>query len=283
MSMIFDQYTERLRRKRRSPHTLSSFATASTRLARWLEQQGISAEEATYPLLEEYFDALAWEMQPSSAETHLKLIRAAYNYAAITGRLRQGNPAVDISISRGPDKEPTIISNDCLRTIRDRVTLRRDWVFFHLLAYTGMRRSEIRGLRYDDGSEGTSVVRFEAQTIRVIGKGGRLRLVPIHPALAEVMAQEERDAGRFVVHSDGKQGVAVQTIQDMTKRLSPQYTPHDYRRTVATNLRRNGVDESVRNRIMGWGPRDIFQRYYDNVADAELQRGILKLYADDPI
>lgn len=282
MSLVFDQYTDRLRRKRRSPHTLSAFATAATRLGRWLDAQGIRAEEASYPVLEEYFDTLANELKPSSAETHLKMIRAAYNYAVLRGTLRH-NPALDIEIPRGPDKEPTIISNDVLREIREGIVFKRDWVFFHLLAYTGMRRSEIRGLVYDDGSDDRSVVRLEDQTIRVIGKGGKLRLVPIHPALGEILAEENRRAGRFVVCSDGKQGVAVQTIQDMTKRLHPTYTPHDYRRTVATSLARNGVADRVIDRIMGWSKRTVRDRYYVQVAQEELQRAILKLYAEDPV
>lgn len=282
MSLVFEQYTDRLRRKRRSPHTLSAFATASTRLDRFLRAQGISADSVTYPVLEEYFDNLALELQPSSAETHLKFIRAAYNYAVQRGTLRQ-NPALDIEIPRGPDTEPKIIPTECLRTIRERIIFNRDWVFFHLLAYTGMRRAEIRGLVYDDGSADRSVVKLEEQTIRVIGKGGKLRLVPIHPALGEVLVAEDQTPGRFVVHSDGKQGVAVQTIQDMTKRLSPVFTPHDYRRTVATSLARNGVADRVIDRIMGWSKREIRDRYYVNVAPEELHRGILRLYADDPV
>lgn len=282
MSLIFEQYSERLRRKRMSPHTISSFATATRRLDRWLDLQGLRAETVPAQTLESYFDDLASELSPSSAITHLKMVRAAYNYAAI-GREIDFNPARDLTVRPGPDREPTIIPNEALREIRDSISLRRDWIFFHLLAYTGMRRAEIRGLVYDDGSETRPVLRSETQTLRVMGKGGRLRLVPIHPALREVLAEEDTRPGRFVLPSDGKHGVAVQTIQDMTRRLSPSFTPHDYRRTVATSLRRNGVDESVRNRIMGWGPKDIFQRYYDNVADGELHRGILKLYADDPI
>lgn len=280
MSLVFEQYTERLRRKRRSPHTISAFATAATRLDHWLQARGLSAETATYDDLDEYFDTL--ELAPNSRRTHMKFIKAAYNSAVLRGAMRH-NPAIDLEPPRMPDREPKIIPNDELRAIRDGIVLDRDWVFFHLLAYTGMRRAEIRGLRWDDGRDEGSVVRFEGQTIRVIGKGGRLRLVPIHPALAEVLVEERAVPGAFVVRSSGRRGVAEQTMQEMTKRLSPVYTPHDFRRTVATSLRRNGVDESVRNRILGWGPRDIFQRHYDNVADPELHRGILRLYADDPL
>lgn len=282
MALIFDQYSDRLQRKRRSPHSLSAFATAATRLDRWLTAQGVTAETVSYPLLEEYFDTLATELKPSSAETHLKYIKAAYNYAVLRGTLRT-NPALDLEARRGADTEPRIIPNECLRTIKERIQLRRDWVWFHLLIYTGMRRAEIRGLRWDDGSSDQSVIRLSEQTIRVIGKGGKLRLVPIHPALGELLAECPIEPGRFVVPSDGKQGVAVQTIQDMTKRLSAFYTPHDYRRTVATSLARNGAPERIIDRIMGWSERSVRDRFYINVADDELHRGILRLYADDPV
>jgi integrase len=275
MSLVFEQYTDRLRRKRKSPHSLAGFATASTRLERWLAAQGLTAETATYVQLEDYFDNLAAELKPSTAETHLKYVRAAYNYAILRGTIR-ANPALDLEVAKGPDVEPTIIPNECLRTVRDRITLQRDWIFFHLLAYTGMRRAEIVGLRWEEN------VLLDDQTIRVVGKGGKLRLIPIHPALGEVLSKCE-NLGPFVVYSTGKRGIASETIQDITKRLSPFYTPHDYRRTVATSLARNGVQENIIDRIMGWSARTVRDRYYVNVAVEELHRGILKLYADDPV
>jgi integrase len=274
MSLVFEQYSERLRRKRKSPHTLSGFATASTRLERWLAAQGLTAETVSYVQLEDYFDNLATELKPTTAETHLKQVRAAYNYAILRGTIR-ANPALDLQVTLGPDVEPTIIPNECLRTIRERITWERDWLWFHLLAYTGMRRNEARTLRWDEN------VLLDEQTIRVVGKGGKLRLIPIHPALGEALVKNPGEG--FVVHSSGTSGVASQTIDTMTKRLSPIFTPHDYRRTVATSLIRNGVPENVVDRIMGWSARTVRDRHYVNVAVDELHRGILKLYADDPV
>lgn len=279
MSLVFDQYTERLRRKRKSPHSLRAFATAATRLEAWLRAQGLEAEDVSYEALEEYFDTLP--LAPSSRATHLRYIQAAYNYAVRRGTIRH-NPALDIEIEQPADKEPRIIPNPVLREIRERIICERDWVFFHLLAYTGMRRSEIRGLRWDDGGEG-SLLRLEDQTIRVLGKGGKMRLVPVHPALGEELLKSRRDPGAFVVPSDGKNGVALETIQDMVKRLHPTFTPHDYRRTVATSLARNGAPERMIDKIMGWAERSMRDRYYVNVAERELHSAILRLYVDDPL
>ena len=279
MSLVFDQYTERLRRKRKSPHTLRAFATAATRLDAWLSTQGLSAEDVSFEDLEEYFDTLP--LAPSSRATHLRYIQAAYNYGVRRGTLRR-NPALDIEVEQPADKEPRIIPNAVLREIRDGIRCERDWLFFHLLAYTGMRRSEVRALRWDDDGDG-SVLRLEEQTIRVLGKGGKMRLVPVHPALGEELAKSRRAPGRFVVPSDGENGVALETIQGMVKRMHPVFTPHDYRRTVATSLARNDAPERIIDKIMGWSERSVRDRYYVNVAERELHQAILRLYADDPL
>lgn len=284
MDIIFEQYRDRLQRKHKkdeiSPHTITGFTTAARRISAWLEEQGISAEHATEPLLEEYFDGLP--LAPASRGTHLRHVQAAYTYAVKAGRLRH-NPALDLSSPKGDTREPRIISGECLRAIKGRAVTERDWLWFHLLAYTGMRRAEVIGLKWDDGDERASVLRLSEATIRVIGKGRKPRLVPIHPILGAALKESRRPAGRFVVPSDGKNGLASQTVHGMTKRLSPTYTPHDYRRTVASSLGRNSVSDRHIDRIMGWSKPDVRERYYMNVAGPELQRAILRLYADDPV
>jgi integrase len=286
MSLIFEQYSERLQRKvrggQRSPHTVANFNTITSRLDRWLFAQGLTAETASMPVLEEYFDQLTIDMETSSAATHFRTIRAAYNHAMIAGSMRH-NPTLDLNEPKARQKEIRVIPNQRLREIKATIQSPRDWIFFHLLIYTGMRRNEIRTLIYDDGSEDANVLRIPDKMIRLYGKGRKLRLVPVHPALAEVLAEEEQEPGRFVVTSRGDSGVAVQTIQDTVRRFDPVYTAHDYRRTAATSLRVNGVDSTIRDAIMGWQPEGVFQRFYNNISMTELHRAILKLYADDPI
>jgi len=35
--------------------------------------------------------------------------------------------------------------------------------------------------------------------------------------------------------------------------------------------------------MLGWAPRNVQDRYYIAVMDADLHRAILKLYVDDPL
>jgi integrase len=284
VDIIFEQYRDRLQRKQKkgeiSPHTITGFTSAARRISTWLEDQGVQAADASEPLLEEYFDSLP--LAPASRGTHMRHVQAAYTYAVKAGRLRS-NPALDLSSPDPGVAEKRIITGHCLRQIKARVLTERDNVFFHLLAYTGMRRAEIVGLRWDDGDDSSSVLRLSDHTIRVIGKGRKPRLVPVHPILGEVLRESQRPAGRFVVPSDGKNGIASQTVYDMMRRLSDTYSPHDFRRTVASSLGRNGVSDRHIDRIMGWFKRDVRERYYMNVAGPELERAILRLYADDPV
>ena len=270
-SIILDQYADRLKRKRRSVYSIRNFDAVARQFERWLQGQGLTAETCGFEDIEDYIDGLV--LSPNSKGQHLRWIQAAYNYAIRRGTIRH-NPALDVDVPAEPDTEPRIIAPRELRAIKAEVWRDKDWMLFHLLAYTGMRRKEIAELRWE-------AVSIPDETIRVIGKGGKLRLVPIHPALGELFV-----AGgdtEYVLSSRGKNGTELGWLNQMARRLHPVYTPHDYRRTVATNLRRNGVDTGVIDRIMGWAPRSIFRRYYDNVADHELKRAILRLYADDPL
>lgn len=274
LSPLFEAYLERMRRKQRHRSTQSGFRIAALRFDHWLGDRGIRPENAGFTDIEEFLHDLP--LAATTKELYLAHIGAAFRYAHARGVIAK-NPIIDVELPRSPDKEPRIISNDELRQIKARVRTDWGWLIFHLLAYTGMRRGEVFGLRWDD-------VSLRESTLRVLGKGGKLRLVPIHPALGEVLAEMRPEAGMFVVRGRGAKGVmSTNTQQDVLKCMHGIYTPHDYRRTVATSLKRNGVSENIIDRIMGWAPRAIRDRYYINVADIELQRGILKLYGDDPV
>lgn len=273
MALVMDQYAERLRRQRSSEYTIRNFDVVRRRFQRWLEERGLSEATAAWGDIEDYIYGLP--LAASSQAQELRWLQAAYNYAAKRGTLRH-NPTLDLKVPLGPDKEPRIITNGALREIREGLWREKDCVFFHLLAYTGMRRGEIRSLTWEN-------VELADETIVVVGgKGGKLRLVPIHPALGEVLNRLEPKE-KFVIPSPGEKGVALETIQAMARRLHPTFTPHDYRRTVASSLGRNEVPDAVVDKILGWAPRSVYRRYYRRVVDDELKRAILRLYADDPL
>lgn len=272
MDIILAQYEERLGRLRRKRSTIVNFRNAAKRYQDWLDDQGLAATDAESWAIEELF--LGMDLAPSTVQQYFNEIRAAYRYAR-TRKQMTHDPTADVTLPRIPDNEPRIISARELREIKSRIVTDREELIFHLLAYAGLRKSEVLGLTCD-------AVSLTESTMRVLGKGGKLRFVPIHPALGEVLANVEMVPGAHVVRTKFRQ-ISDNTLEADLFRISPNYTSHTFRRTAATSLARNGVDERVIDRIFGWSARTVRSRYYVNVAVEELQRGILKLYANDPV
>ena len=81
--------------------------------------------------------------------------------------------------------EPKTFSNAELRAILRSCRSERDRVLFHLLAYTGMRRGEIRNLCWGE-------INFAQSTITVThAKGQKIRKVAIHPVLQNVLSHSQ--------------------------------------------------------------------------------------------
>jgi integrase/recombinase XerD len=272
MDVLLEQYQERLRRLGRHKSTIVSFTNAARRYQDFLDGLGIRAEDAEGWAVEEFFAGLS--LAPSTKVLYLSEIRAAYRYARARKQMTH-DPLVDVQLPRVPDSEPIVIPNPELRVIKARLVTDRETLIFHLLAYAGLRRGEVLGLSAED-------VSLREQTLRIHGKGGKIRYVPIHPALGEQLATVELAPGCHVVRTKCR-AVSDNTLEADLARISPGRTSHSFRRTVATSLARNGVDERIIDKIMGWAPRTVRARYYVNVATEEMQRGILRLYADDPV
>ena len=278
MTIIFDQYEERLERVKRSPTTRYHFRKAADGLTEYLHEQGLTPETADGIDLEEYFASLPYAA--STKKLHLSHLKAAFGYALRRGTVTK-DPTVDVLIEREPDKEPAVIPNAELREMKARLVTDREWLLWHLLVYTGMRRHELLALKWGD-------VKLADHTITIVGKGGKLRHVPIHPALYDVLVERgEHEPEQYVLanrRGGGLLPMSRRKFWDVLKCITREkYQAHAFRRTVASSLYANGVPGDTIDKILGWSPRSVRTRYYQAVADAQLQRAILQLYRDDPI
>jgi site-specific recombinase XerD len=143
----------------------------------------------------------------------------------------------------------------------------RDRLLLALLAYGGLRRSELLGLDWDD-------VDLERRLIRVRrAKGGRQRVVPIHPALVALF--DDYLATRLPLTERalfaGVQGKRLSsTIMAMTFRRyaaaagvtdRKRVTPHTLRHVFASELLRAGANLRQIQELLGHKHLDSTQRY----------------------
>jgi len=135
----------------------------------------------------------------------------------------------------------------------------RNRALFELLYASGLRVSELTGLRLDG-------VDFQQGVLRVLGKGSRERMVPFGKSAARSLKRYLEEArplldpgGRAVVVFVSKSGVALTRarvwvlVKDAALRagISKNLYPHILRHSFATHLLANGADLRVIHEMLG--------------------------------
>lgn len=162
----------------------------------------------------------------------------------------------------------------------------RDRLLLALFAYAGLRRSELIGLDWSD-------VDLHRRLLRVrVAKGGRQRMVPIHPALVPLFIDYlnvrcgDPEPALFV----GVQGKRIQgTILSQTFRryveaagvnVRKRVTPHTLRHVFATELLEAGANLRQIQELLGHKHLDSTQRY-TRVTAHQLRGAIKRLQWKD--
>lgn len=164
----------------------------------------------------------------------------------------------------------------------------RDRLLLALFAYAGLRRSELLGLDWDD-------VDLQRRLLRVrIAKGGRQRVVPIHPALGPLFAGYlstrcgDPEPALFVgVHGRRlSQTILSETFRRYASAAGvttrKRVTPHTLRHVFASELLHAGANLRQIQDLLGHKHLDSTQRY-TRVTAHELRGAIKRLrWPTDP-
>lgn len=284
MDAIFEAYIAAQRRRRCAPLTLKATKHALGAAQRWLDVHGIAAGDLSLLGCEQYFDELLERGAVSTMRRHLAYVRAAYRYG-LRHELVDRDPTVEVKLPLLPDVEPATYSNEELRAIHAAIRGEREELAFFLFAFAGLRLGELASLSW-------SAVDLEQQQLRLSGKGGKFRLIPLHPVLQRLLGEYRRRArsGKepLIMTSNRRPlgaptlGRAVRALVDRAG-VEVDSPAHAFRRTVATVMYEQGVRTRVIERIMGWAPRTMHERHYLRVADQPMHEAIRSLYRDDPI
>jgi len=146
----------------------------------------------------------------------------------------------------------------------------RDRALFMLLYGCGLRIDEALKLNY-----GT---RPQQGEVRVMGKGGKERLVPVIPVVERMLGEYlaaapvawEKETPLFLGVKGGRlsQGVAQRDLRNLRKAfgLPESVTPHALRHSFATHILAGGGDLRVIQELLGHASVSTTQRYtdYDN-------------------
>ncbi|HEY8646441.1 MAG TPA: tyrosine-type recombinase/integrase [Gaiellaceae bacterium] len=284
--------------RRLAPLTCSAYERDVRACLTFLRAEGVREWAAVRPAELRRFLAAEVGHRPAPASQ-------ARTVAALKGFFRflleneylERNPALVLRTPKKRETLPDVLDRHELARLlqaveRDDVWERhfagkreRDRLLLALLAYAGLRRSELLGLDWDD-------VDLERRLLRVRkAKGGRQRTLPIHPALAplfiDYLAFRARDPEPALF--TGVQGRRLsQTIMTQTflryaraagVTARKRVTPHTLRHVFASELLRAGANLRQIQELLGHKHLDSTQRY-THVTAHELRGAVKRLRFD---
>lgn len=155
----------------------------------------------------------------------------------------------------------------------------RNAAMLAVMATCALRRSEVSALRNENVHLGDNPF------LKIIGKGNKERIVPIPRETVRRLAEWRQirgvDAGWFFVQMDNSENLndrplSSQRIYEICKSLiaktgMQQWSPHDLRRTSASNMIDRGVDINTVKDFLGHASISTTQ-LYDKRNDDRLKR-----------
>src|SRR3954449_7988956 len=244
-----------LRRRGSAEKTRRAYAFDLEDLATWATHRGIEPTAMTPRDVRRYAASLSErEAAPATVARRLAATRSFFRSLREHGHIAQ-NPADLVASPKRASKLPTVLKPDELARLLDRIPATtplevRDRALFELAYACGLRAEEI--VRLDVGS-----VDFDSEHVRVEGKGGKTRLVPVGESAQGAIARwlerarplllVERDEQALFLSRSGRRlstSDVRRRLRNWTRKvgLPGSVSPHALRHSFATHLLEGGAD-----------------------------------------
>ena len=289
-----------LRRRAVSANTTTAYMKDCRQLADWASARGLGPQQIDLRALRRYVAALSEQGQaPSTVARKLAAIRALYRVALQEGRVEQ-NPADLVAAPKRPRTLPRVLKRQEIELLLDRIPAvtpleQRDRALLELAYSSGLRAEELVTLE-------VASIDFDSEVVRVEGKGGKTRLVPVgEHALAAVARYLERarpaltaeqrastavgqeplflsKSGRRLGTSDVRR--RLRTWTRLTQGQAPalaQAHPHTLRHSFATHLLEGGADLRSIQEMLGHATISTTQ-VYTRVESVRLRAAYLRAH-----
>lgn len=267
------QYTAYLQTERDvSPHTLAAYRSDLAQLLIFaLREKGdaVSAGDIDHLFLRRYLAGLSKDTKKSSIGRKLAAIRSFFRFLLRRGAIAR-NPAELIATPKKEQRLPFHLDIDQATSLMetpndDEKHALRDRAILELLYSSGLRVSELTAL--DIGE-----LDLPSGMVRVTGKGGKERIVPVGSraleALRDYLGQrgESAASGALFLNSRGwrinRRSVARIVDAHVLKIAAfKRISPHTLRHTFATHMLEGGADLRAIQELLGHASLSTTQKY----------------------
>lgn len=266
-----------------SDNSLAAYRRDLTAFARWLATAGGRLLGVERETIQRYLaDLFSHNRSSRSVARTLSALRGFYAYQVREGRVAL-DPVAGVPMPLQPRPLPRTLSEHDVESLlaapdaEDSLEL-RDKAMLELLYATGLRVSELVGLRVDQLSLTQGVV-------RVLGKGSKERLVPVGEEALHWLATYLRSARTLIAgHQLSEYVFLTRHGASLTRQafwyrvrhyaqraaINQPLSPHTLRHAFATHLINHGADLRVVQMLLGHSDLGTTQ-IYTHVAQARLQ------------
>jgi len=278
---------EDLRRRDASPRTRRAYGGDLRRFASWAVAAGLAPGEVGPKTLRRYVAHLSEQgAAPSTSARKLAALRALFASQREHGHAAQ-NPGELVRTPRRASRLPRVLSARDAARLLDAIPAAtplelRDRAMFELAYACGLRAEELVSLRLAD-------VEYDAEQLRVEGKGRKTRFVPVGEQALEAVAQYlERGRPRLAAQAGGRAGAEPVFLSKRGRQLSTSdvrrrlrlwtaragvaedASPHALRHSFATHLLDGGADLRAIQELLGHATVSSTQ-IYTRVESAKLK------------
>jgi integrase/recombinase XerD len=239
--------------------------------------------EVTVEDLSLYRERLLQAYAPATAAKKLAALRRFLTFAYMGGVTRINPEALRFfakSPKVGQDPSYNVLTAEELGRMLSaaRANSMRDYVLLAVLAGAGLREAEVVGLKVGDFREAGG---GEGQVLlRVMGKGAKIRAVPVSPELWRLVQRHVLLSGRSLTsHADarkplftsreggGDKPLTTRAVRYIVKKyanaagITKAISPHSIRHTVGTNMAVNEAPLLVIQQFLGHSDPKTTMRY----------------------
>ncbi len=277
-----DELDADMGRRALASKTRLAYRIDCSQFARWANARSLEPRSVGTKDVRRFAAALSEQGQaPASVARKLAALRALFRFQLELGT-REDNPAELVGSPKRPQTLPRVLKPDEVAALLDRIGATtalelRDRALFELAYSSGLRAEELVSLNLNS-------VDFDSELVRVEGKGGRTRLVPVGEHALRALERYLARGRPALVAAGGdpalflsKSGRQLST-SDVRRRLrlwagqarAVGVHPHALRHSFATHLLEGGADLRAIQEMLGHANISTTQ-VYTRVESARLR------------
>ncbi len=267
--------------RRSSARTVETYVRDLRSLRDFAREEGlpVDARKLDIVALRGFLSSLFRSNQASTLSKKVSAIRSFYRFL-LKRRIIDDNPAAGLRSPKVAKSLPRFLTVDQAFRVMDsppnereraKPLQTRDRALLETLYGTGVRVGELAAMNIDDCD-------FEARSARVLGKGGKERVVPLGRAALEALEAYLPERRALLAKSTGDDAnalwlsrrgsrLSVRQVQNIVRRHGTlgagrgDLHPHAMRHTCATHLLDAGADLRAIQELLGHASLSTTQRY----------------------